>query len=158
IKEIASISGNTVTFTSPITITYTASKNAQLTSYVDPFVKDAGIENLSLKGGSDGNVRFEDAAYSWMKNCEDTVWLGEGVAIENSFRVEVGDSYIHDASLSTPGGGAYAISLAGGSAEALIDNNIILHANKMMVGRSAGAGTVVAYNYADDGFIAYFPS
>jgi len=158
IKEIASISGNTVTFTSPMTITYTASKNAQLTSYVDTFVKDAGIENLSLKGGSDGNVRFEDAAYSWMKNVEDTGWLGEGVAIDSSFRIEVGDSYIHDGAWSAPGGGGYAISLANGSAEALIDDNIILHANKMMVGRSAGAGTVVAYNYADDGFINYDPS
>src|SRR2546423_198233 len=155
IKEIASISGNTVTFTSPITIDYTVSKTAQLTSYVDPFVKDAGIENLSLKGGSDGNVRFENAAYSWMKNVEDTGWLGEGVAIDSSFRIEVGDSYIHDGAWSAPGGGGYAISLAAGSAEALIDDNIILHANKMMVGRSAGAGTVVAYNYADDGFINY---
>jgi hypothetical protein len=147
LKEIASISGNTVTFTSPITITYTASKNAQLTSYVNTFVKYAGIENLSLKGGSDGQVRFEAAAYSWMKNVEDTLWLGEGVAIDNSFRIEVRDSYIHDGAWSYPGGGGYAISLASGSAEALIENNIILDANKMMVGRSAGAGTVVAYNY-----------
>ena len=92
IKEIASVNGNTVTFTSPITITYTASKNAQLTSYVNTYVKYAGIENLSLKGGSDGQVRFEAAAYSWMKNVEDTGWLGEGVAIDNSFRIEVRDS------------------------------------------------------------------
>ena len=89
LKEIASISGNTVTFTSPITITYTVSKNAQLTSFVDTFVKYAGIENLSLKGGSDGQIRFEAAAYSWMKNVEDTGWLGEGVAIDKSFRIEV---------------------------------------------------------------------
>jgi hypothetical protein len=158
LKEIASISGNTVTFTSPMTITYTASKNAQLTSYVDPFVKYAGIENLSLKGGSDSNVRFEGAAYSWMKNCEDTGWLGDGVVMDGSFRIEVRDSYIHDGAWSEPGGGGYAISVANGSAEALIENNIILHANKMMVGQSAGAGTVVAYNYADDGFILTDPS
>ena len=43
LKEIASISGNTVTFTSPITITYTVSKTAQLTSFDDTFVKYAGI-------------------------------------------------------------------------------------------------------------------
>src|ERR1700730_5130093 len=157
IKEIASISGNTVTFTSPITIDYTVSKTAQLTS-LDPFVQDAGIENLSLKGGSDGNVRFQDTAYSWMKNVDDTGWLGEGVAIDSSFRDEVEGSYIHDGAWPAPGGGGDAISLALGSAEALIENNIILRANKMMVGRSAGAGTVVAYNYADDGFINYDPS
>ena len=69
-----------------------------------------------------------------------------------------GKQYIHDGAWSAPGGGGYAISLASGSAEALIENNIILDANKMMVGRSAGAGTVVAYNYTDDGFIDYDPS
>src|SRR4051794_22865685 len=158
LKQIASINGNIVTFTSPITITYTVSKTAQLTSFDDTFVKDAGIENLSLKGGSDGNVRFEDAAYSWMKNCEDVGWLGEGVAIDSSFRVEVRDSYIHDGAWPEPGGGGYAISLGWGSAEALIEDNIILRANKMMVGKSAGAGTVVAYNYADDGLILTDPS
>jgi hypothetical protein len=158
LKEIASISGNTVTFTSPITITYTVSKTAQLTSFDDTFVKYAGIENLSLKGGSDGNVRFEAAAYSWMKNCEDTGWLGEGVAIDSSFRIEVRDSYIHGGAWPEPGGGGYAIGLDWGSAEALIENNIILRANKMMVGKSAGAGTVVAYNYTDDGFILTDPS
>src|SRR3954451_7840391 len=158
LKEIASISGNTVTFTSPITITYSVSNTAQLTAFDDTFVKYAGIENLSLKGGSDGNVRFADAAYSWMKNCEGAGWLGEGVAIDSSFRIEVRDSYIHDGAWPEPGGGGYAIGLAWGSAEALIENNIILRANKMMVGRSAGAGTVVAYNYADDGFILTDPS
>ena len=80
------------------------------------------------------------------------------MAIVSSFRIEVRDSYIHDGAWSYPGGGGYAIGLAWASAEALIENNIILDANKMMVGRSAGAGTVVAYNYTDDGFIGYDPS
>jgi hypothetical protein len=158
IKEIASVNGNTVTFTSPITITYTVSKNAQLTSYVNTHVKYAGIENLSVKGGSDGQIKFEAAAYSWMKNVEDTGWLGEGVAIEGSFRIEVRDSYIHHGAWPEPGGGGYAIGLAWASAEVLIENNIILDANKMMVGQSAGAGTVVAYNYTDDGHILTNPS
>jgi len=155
VKEIASISGNTVTFTSPIAITYTVAKTAQLTPYVEAHVKLAGVEDLRLTGGSDGQVRFEQAAYSWVKNVDNTVWLGEGVAINDSFRIEVRDSYIHDGAWSAPGGGGYALSLSSGSAEALIENNIIRYANKMMVGRSSGAGTVVAYNYVDNGFINY---
>jgi hypothetical protein len=156
IKEIASVSGNTVTFTTPIHITYRVSRQAQLTRYAsNPHIKFAGLEDLKVTGGGDGAVRFEAAAYSWARNIDDTVWLGEGVAFDNSFRCELRDSIIHDGAWPSPGGGGYAISLARGTAEVLIENNIILKANKVMVARSSGAGSVVGYNYADDGFINY---
>jgi len=157
IKEVASVSGNVVTFTTPLHISYRVAYVAQLTRYTgqNVHVKNAGIEDLSVYGGGDGNIRFECAAYSWMRNVEDTVWLGEGVAINNSFRVELRDSYIHDGAWSAPGGGGYAISFANGSSEVLIENNIVMKANKVMVARSSGAGSVVGYNYMDDGFINY---
>jgi DUF971 family protein len=53
-----------------------------------------------------------------------------------------------------PGGGGYAISLANGSSEILIENSISVQANKVMVARASGAGSVVGYNYMDDGFIS----
>jgi hypothetical protein len=53
-----------------------------------------------------------------------------------------------------PGGGGYAISFAFGSSEALIENSISVLANKVMVARASGAGSVIAYNYMDDGFIS----
>jgi hypothetical protein len=165
IKQIASVSGNTVTFTSPLTISYRASHLAQLTPYttdpntkghaannLDVHVVNAGVENLSILGGADGGLRFEAAAYSWAKAIEVTEWIGEGVAINNSFRVELRDSYIHTGSWPEPGGAGYAISLAVGSSEVLIENNILVDACKNMVFRSAGTGSVVAYNYADDSF------
>ena len=165
IKQIASVAGNTVTFTSPLTISYRASHLAQLTPFttdpntkghaannLDVHVINAGVENLSIFGGADGGLRFEAAAYAWAKAIEVTDWLGEGVAINNSFRVELRDSYIHTGSWPEPGGAGYAISLALGSSEVLIENNILVDACKNMVFRSAGAGSVVAYNYADDSF------
>jgi len=165
IKQIASVSGHTVTFTSPLTISYRTSHQAQLTPYstdpnsnghaaggLDIHVTGAGVENLSIIGGADGAVRFETAAYSWAKAIEVTQWLGEGVAINRSFRVELRDSYVHTGSWPEPGGAGYAISLAAGSSEVLIENNILVDACKNMVFRSAGAGSVVAYNYADDSF------
>jgi hypothetical protein len=159
VKEVASVSGNTVTFTTPLHIGYRISHSAQLTRYTGPnaHVRDAGIEDLTVHGGSDGNIRFESAAYSWMRNVDNTVWHGEGVAIDNSFRIEVRDSYVHDGAWPVPGGAGYAISLANGTSEALIENNIILRTNKVMVARSAGAGSVVGYNYMDDGHIGYNP-
>jgi hypothetical protein len=162
IKEIASISGNTVTFTSPLSIGYRASHMAQLTRYTATgsfstansiHVTNAGVENLTTIGGADGEIRFENAAYSWAKNVEVTQWIGEGIAINGSFRVEVRDSYIHTGSWPEPGGGGYAVSFAAGSSEALIENNIFVDVNKVMVFRSSGTGSVVAYNYTDDGWI-----
>jgi hypothetical protein len=158
IKEIASVSGNTITFTSPLSIGYRVSHGAQLTRYIvtdrdSRQVVNAGVENLSLKGGSDGALNFDSAAYSWAKNVEVTQWTGAGVSINSSFRVEVRDSYIHQGSWPAPGGSGYAISMANGSSEALIENNIMTDANKVMVFRSSGTGSVVGYNYTDDGWI-----
>jgi hypothetical protein len=165
IKQITSISGNMITFTSPLTISYRTSHRAQLTPYTtdpnngghasnnrDIHVSNAGVEDLSLYGGSNGALRFETAAYSWAEAIEVTHWLGEGVAINNSFRVELRDSYVHTGSWPEPGGAGYAISLAAGTSEVLIENNILIDVNKNMVFRSCGAGSVVAYNYADDSF------
>jgi hypothetical protein len=155
VKQIASVSGNVVTFTSPLHIDYPTSKAAQLTRFSDTHVQNAGVEDLRTTGASDGSIRFEAAAYCWAKDVEVSTWYGEGVAINSSFRVEVRDSYIHDAAYPSPGGIAYGVSLADGSSEALIENNQILKSNKMMVARCSGAGSVVAYNYADDGLIIY---
>ena len=156
IKQVASVSGNVVTFTSPLTMGYLMSQHAELTTYTgsNAPVDKAGVEDLTVQGGGDGALRFENTMYSWAKNIECTVWYGECVAIDNSFRDELVDSYIHDAAWAEPGGAGYAISLADGSSENLIENNIVLRTNKVIVSRSSGAGSVVAYNYMDDGYIA----
>jgi hypothetical protein len=154
-KEIASVKGNVITFTSPLHISYRASHDAQLTRNFEDglHLRNAGVENLTATGGGDGGIRFESAAYCWAKGVEITTWNGEGVAVDTSFRVEVRDSYIHDASWAQPGGAGYAISLAAGSSEVLFENNISIMANKVMVARCAGAGSVFGYNYVDDGYI-----
>src|SRR5262249_41831163 len=84
------------------------------------------------------------------KNVENTQWIGEGFAVDSSFRVEIRDSYIHDGSWPEPGGAGYAISLADGSSEVLVENCISINACKVMVDRSSGAGSVFGYNYTDE--------
>ena len=155
IKEITAVSGNRISFSTPLHTTYMASKMAQVTRYTGEHahIRGAGIEDLAVSGGGDGNIRFEAAVYSWMKNVDNTQWLGEGVGINNSFRVEVRDSYIHDGVWSYPGGGGYGISFAWASSEVLIENNIVNKVNKVMVVRSSGAGSVIGYNYMDNGYI-----
>ena len=160
LKEIASVSGNAITFTTPLHISYRTSHTAQLTPYSDysgslsdrpsAQITNAGIEDLTVLGGADGQVRFEDAAYSWAKNIENAQWLGEGFAVDGSFRIEIRGSFIHDGSWPEPGGAGYAISFADGSSEILVEDNISINACKNVVVRSCGAGSVFGYNYADD--------
>lgn len=160
IHEIAEVSGNTVRFTTPLHIGYRAGGgyDAQLTHLDYPAVRGAGLEGMTVTGGDDGDIRFVNAVGCWAKNIEVATWRGEGFALEFTHRVEIRDSYIHDAAFSSPGGGAYAISLQGGTSECLIENNIVLRANKVIVSRCSGAGAVVAYNYMDQGFIDYAPA
>ncbi|HVP32493.1 MAG TPA: chitobiase/beta-hexosaminidase C-terminal domain-containing protein, partial [Steroidobacteraceae bacterium] len=156
IKQIASVSGNTITFTSPLTKAYRTSHYAELTTYTgsNAPVVNAGLEQLSVVGGGNGAVRFQNTMYSWVRNIEVTEWWGEGINLENSFRDEVRDSYIHDAAWPEPGGAGYALSISNASSEVLVENNLVVKANKVIVGRSSGAGSVVGYNYMDDGYIA----
>ena len=154
-KEIASVNENVITFTSPLHIAFRRSHSAQVTGMPpeERHLKHAGVEDLTVVGGSDGAIRFMAAAYSWARSVEVTTWHGEGVAIDHSFRVEVRDSYIHDAAWAQPGGAGYAVSLSTGTSEVLFENNISVMANKVMVARAAGAGSVFGYNYVDDGYI-----
>jgi hypothetical protein len=153
IKQVASVSGKTVTFTTPIHISYRTSHTAQLSRYNYTHTVNAGIESLKVIGGDNGNIRFEWCNACWAKSIDNTQWHDEGFAIDNSFRVEIREFYVHDAAWAQPGGAGYAISLANGSSEVLIENGISVRANKVMVARSAGAASVFGYNYVDEGYI-----
>ena len=153
VKQIDHISGNTIFFNTPVHISYRSSHSAQLTAFSYVHTQNAGVEDLTVIGGDNGNIRFNWAANCWARGVENTVWFDEGFAVDNSFRVEIRESYVHDAAWAQPGGAGYAISLSGGSSEALVENSIILKANKVMVARSSGAASVFGYNYVDDGYI-----
>lgn len=151
-KEVASVSGTTITFTEPLIITYRTSLTAQLTRYTGAAIhtRNGGVESLTLTGGADGELRFVNTTQSWATNVEVTQWVGEGVAIDASSHITIRDSYIHDGSWPTPGGGGYALSLSNSSTSVLIENNIWFNACKNMVFRASGAGSVVGYNFTDD--------
>ena len=153
IHQISAISGNTITFDSPITISYRISHQAQLYYWQTPHTRNAGIENLTVSNGDDGNIKFLWCAYCWAQNIENTLWLNDGFDINSSLRVQLEGVYVHNGVWPVNGGGGYNISLAWGSSEILVENSISLLTNKVMVDRSSGAGSVVAYNYLDDGYI-----
>jgi len=152
--QISAISGNTITFDSPLTISYRASHQAQLYYFATPFTKNAGIEDMTVEHGDNDNIDFNWCAYCWASKVENTLWGGAGFGINSSFRVQLEEFYNHEPVWPVPGGAGYNISLANGSSEILIENGISVLANKVIVSRASGAGSVVAYNYIDDGFIS----
>ena len=161
IKEVSAVSGNTVTFSTPIHITYTTAKAAQLIRYTgveSVHVRGGGVEDMALTGGSEGNVSFSAATYSWARNIECLQYTLPCVDITHSFRLEIRDSLIRGAVHPYPGGAGYALSLQQGTSEVLIENNIITEANKLMVVRSSGAGSVFGYNYVDNAYIGNYPA
>ena len=120
-----------------------------------PILTYAGVEDLHLIGGGEGNIMMAAAAYSWIKGIEFSDHVGSSVALSTTFRSVVRDSYIHSARHSVPGGGAYGIAISAYSSDNLVENNIVWRMNKLMVMQAAGGGNVIGYNYMDDGLIEY---
>src|SRR5258708_21582597 len=156
--EIASISGNTVSFTTPLHIAFDTGHAAQLTRYTIPYgAKNAGVEDLYVRGGLNDNLTVRLAMYSWVRHVESDWSTGDSVSLDSSFRCVLRDSYAHDTPDPNPGGAGYLLSLAMYTADTLVENNIFINGNKVMVMRASGGGTVIGYNYFDNGYIDNYP-
>ena len=103
--EIASISGNTVSFTTALHISLDTAHTAQLTRWTIPYgAKYAGIEDLYVRGGQDDNITLRFAMYSWVRGVESDWSVGDSFALDTSFRCVLRDSYAHDTPNPFPGG------------------------------------------------------
>ena len=113
-------------------------------------LQQAGVENLSISRGPQGNIAMQFCVYCWVKNVDSFGWFAGAVIITASARSEVTGSYLHDGYDLENNGAEYALALDAATTENLVDNNIFLYNGKSMVGRACGGGNVVSYNYADD--------
>lgn len=154
---IASINGKTITFNSPLTLSYRVANTAQAHLYPasSSLVKYAGVENLTMSNGDQGNLVFQACVYCWAKNVESELWLNAGgfAFYSGAFRDQVEMSWVHNAVYPIYGGGGYAVNLTFGASEILFWNNIDMLTNKVEVVRASGSGSVFAYNYMDDAYI-----
>jgi hypothetical protein len=163
--EVDSVDGTAVTFTTPLHIDFATAFSAQLSRYGEGWVRPAtrwsGVEDLYLEGGSGGdgggNIALFVCAYCWVKGVESAHSLGTSVNLAGCFRCEVRDSYVHTSDNPNPGGDGYLLGLNMGSADNLVENNVVWNGNKMIVMRATGGGNVIAYNYLDDGYGAEYP-
>jgi hypothetical protein len=166
VLEVASVSGTTVTFTTPLHTDYRTAFNAQLSRHGEggtliPATRFSGVEDLYVEkgngGDSGGNIHFFVSSYSWLKNVESKLSDGTAVAFDSTLRCELRDSYIHTSANPNPGGGGYLVGLNQGAADNLVENNVIWSGNKMIVMRASGGGNVISYNYAQDAFGEGYP-
>jgi hypothetical protein len=154
---VTAINGNTITFDSPLTLSYRVANNAQAHIYTNSasnIVPYAGLEKLTVQYGDNGNVVFNACIYCWAYQVESLNWLNGGFVLNGSaFRNQIEMSYVHHAVWPVNGGAGYAFQLTYGTSEDYIVNNIDMLVNKVVVARASGSGVVFAYNYMDDGYI-----
>lgn len=150
----------TLTFDSPLTLAFrtTGSHDArvywptlQTSNVANPFLEQAGIENLTITRANGGGINFEFCAYCWAEKVEVNYWISGAVNFGYALRSQVTGSYLHDCIDCQNNGNEYPLGISVASTEILADNNIITFGGKGMVGRAANSA-VVAYNYIDKTF------
>jgi hypothetical protein len=151
IHKIAAISGNTVTFDDPLMIAYRQSggHNAVISLPVTAFVQNAGLENLTIVGATNGGVVFNFCAYCWVKGVEISLWYGGAVQTMYTFRTQLEQNMFHHNTWNYSSGAEYTLDMKNSTTELYAVNNIDVLGGKCMAERAAGAGTVIAYNYCD---------
>ena len=158
ILEIAAVNGTTLTFRTPLHIEFRTAQAAELSRFDVAPVWWAGIEDLRVSSGRNGNIQLDHAACSWVKHVESDDSFGSCVSLRQSYRCEVRDSYLHDSYYYNNGGAGYGFDVTFGSSDNLIENNISVRFNKVINCRASGGGNVIAYNYMDDGAMNSDPS
>lgn len=131
----------------------------QITRVTRATTRWAGIERLRIQGGTNpsydgamaGGIDVSNAAYCWVKDVQtDGTIGGMHVALTGAYRCVVRDSVFHHSASYGFGTDCYGIVLRCGSAENLVENNVVRFMNKPVLFSASGGGNVVAYNYVDN--------
>lgn len=149
--EVVAVLENIITFNTPLHIDFRTTQSAQLSRFNLAPVWFAGLEDLRVSSGRNGNIQLNLAACSWVKHVESDDSYGSCVSFRQSYRCEVRDSYLHDSYYYNNGGAGYGLDVTFASSDNLIENNISIRFNKVINCRASGGGNVIAYNYMDDG-------
>jgi hypothetical protein len=157
--EIASVSGNTLTLTTPLHWTFKTAQSAQVSRVAAAATKWAGIESLLVQGGrpggypgqNAGGIDVSNAAYSWVKDVQvDGTTSGMPIRLAGTYRCVVRDGHFHNSYSYGFAQDNYGIVLACGAADNLVENNVARFMNKPILFNNSGGGNVIGYNYADN--------
>ena len=151
----------TLTLSAPLHWSFRAASPylGQVTRVTRPVIRWAGIEKLRVQGGSNpsyngamaGGIDISNAAYCWVKDVQtDATIAGMHIALTGTYRCVVRDGAFHHSAVYNYAADCYGIVIRCGSAENLVENNIVRYMNKPILFNVSGGGNVVAYNYADN--------
>jgi len=142
VSRITNISGNTITFATPLPYTFVYARNPMAQAIASTDL--CGIEDMTIRAGS--CVRFTGTDRCWVKNCELTNHENEAILVRHSHQTEIRRCYIHDAAGFPNQSDGYGILSQYCVSNTLYEDNIGFRVSYMImtVGHDSSA---VLYNY-----------
>ncbi len=151
IVHIQSISGNTISFSSPLRRSYNLSDSPQirkLTMNTGSGIECLKIKRLDSTATQRTNILFRYAAKCWVKGVESDSANFAHISLNNSTNIEITGCYIHGSFGYGPGGQGYGIATNATTCESLVENNIFSHLRHAMLVQSGSNGNAFMLNYA----------
>ncbi len=147
--EVASISGNNITFKTPVHISY----NTNLSPKIRPIglISNIGIEGMhvTLKTDTDVSlIAFGNAAYCWVKDIISFKTRKAHLSFARSLGCEVRGSQFSHSYNYDGGGHGYGVALGIHTSDVLVENNSFDHLRHSMLFQLGANGNVFAYNYS----------
>lgn len=149
ITKVTAISGNTLTLEEPLRHAYKSTLNPRART-ITP-ITNSGLEYMHIHRIDTSDTHGIDigGAYKcWIRACEVNTVKKSAVLLSRSYRVEIRDSYFHDATQFDGGGHGYGIELTYRASSTLIENNIFKNFRHSYVIHLGATGNVFGYNYS----------
>ena len=148
---IKSVSGNTITISSPLRTTYPLTLNPQIVKLAP--ITGVGLECFNIQrldstAGQTSNISFTVAAKCWVTSVESYMTNYAHVEISTSTNIYVSGSYFHHAFAYGGDGQGYGAVAQYSSGECLIENTIFNNLRHSMMVQTGANGNVFSYNYS----------
>jgi Pectate lyase superfamily protein len=149
--RVVAVSGTQVTLDTPLNLDF----NPSLHPIARPqgFLENAGVEDLHIKRNDTSDsftFYLQNVANVWIARVFSELTSKAHVFVITGYRVEIRDSYFHDATNFDGDGHGYGVQLHFHTTSCLVENNIfgrLRHSILLNVGPN---GNVVGYNYSND--------
>ncbi len=150
---VTQISGNSIRINRPLYYSYGAGFDPELGRQSRNPIRYSGLEDMTIEAASSVTggdlVRLYTALYCWLKNVETVNVADRHIDFYwNCYGCEVRGCYVHGAKYFD-GSRGYGISLAQGTYDSLIEDNILYYLHAPIVIQAGGAGNVIGYNYIE---------
>ena len=148
-SRITGVSGNVVTFATPIPYGFSAAYQPQANAMAPGAVR-VGIEDLTVVANSSGAITFGGADRCWVKGVETSNTGNGAIEFRASSQCEIRRCYVHDASGYPSQSDGYGIFLFYGTCYCRIEDNVGRRmANLVMM--NGASGNAILYNYVRSG-------